>query len=237
MNSDKTIAIIVAAGSGIRMGSDIKKQYIELVNIPILSRTVIAFDKNERISKIVLVIPKTDFEYCQNKIIDPFGFKKEIVLVEGADERQTSVFNGLKHIRETIDSTDRLIVLIHDGVRPFVEQSVISESIASCISVNACIPALKISDTVKKVNHRRQIELTLNRDELYQAQTPQAFKFSLIYDAYEHALKTQFHGTDDASLVEHLGHDVHIIPGSKFNLKITQPDDLILGKFLAENFK
>jgi 2-C-methyl-D-erythritol 4-phosphate cytidylyltransferase len=232
MREFQNFAIIVAAGKGLRMESKIKKQYIDLDKIPILARTIMAFDICDNLHEIVLVIPKQDHEYCKKHIIDPFGFRKKIHLVKGGNKRQESVLNGLKRVSDRVTLDKEAIVLIHDGVRPFINLNIIRECIQNTIEYGACIPAFKITDTVKRVCADLSIEKTVSRQLLYAAQTPQTFKLDLILRAFDHAGKTCFSGTDDASLVEHLGDKVVIIKGSNLNIKITTQEDLVLGKHL-----
>ncbi len=228
----QNFVIIVAAGAGLRMGSTIKKQYLCFNEIPILTHTIKVFDKCDHIHEIILVVPKQDKNYCKINIIDPFGFKKKIHIVQGGQTRQDSVFNGLKKVHERIEYAKNTIVLIHDGVRPFVDETIIINCIDSAIKHGACIPAVKITDTIKQVSPDSCIQKTINRNALYSAQTPQTFNLALILSAFEHALKTNFSGTDDASLIENFGHDVYLVKGSKFNIKITTPEDFVLGKYL-----
>ncbi|MCP3875494.1 MAG: 2-C-methyl-D-erythritol 4-phosphate cytidylyltransferase [Desulfobacteraceae bacterium] len=237
MNPSENYVIIVAAGKGLRMESKTKKQYLDLNGIPILARTIMAFDICDKIGEIVLVIPEEDDGYCKEHVIDPFEFKKTIHLVKGGSQRQISVMNGLKQINKIVNSKKEIIVMIHDGVRPFIDQSIVQACIQKAIEHGACIPGEPISDTVKHVNPDLTIKKTVNREFLYRAQTPQTFKLDLIMKAYEHAGQTSFWGTDEASLVEHLGGKVHVIQGSKRNIKITNPDDLVLGKYLLEKLK
>lgn len=214
------------------MGSKTKKQYLCLDGIPILTRTIMVFDQCEQLHEIVLVVPQEEMAYCKKHIIGPFGFTKKIHLVEGGKERQDSVLNGLKKVRDRMNLEKETIVMIHDGVRPFVDQCTIEDCIHNAIEYGACIPAVKITDTVKQVFEDLSIQKTLNRENLYKAQTPQSFKMDLIWRAFEYAMTTSFSGTDDASLVEHAGQKVFAIKGSKLNIKITTPEDLALGKYL-----
>ncbi|WP_299981377.1 2-C-methyl-D-erythritol 4-phosphate cytidylyltransferase [Desulfobacula sp.] len=232
MDELKHFVIVVAAGTGLRMGSKTKKQYLHLDGIPILTRTIMVFDTCDQLHEIILVVPKDDEEYCKTHIIDPYRFKKKIHLVEGGKERQHSVLNGLKRIRDGMSRDKEAIVMIHDGVRPFINQEIIKNCILNAIEYGACIPAVKITDTVKEVLPDLVIQKTLNRRNLYKAQTPQTFKLGLLLRAFDHAMKTSFWGTDDASLVEHLGHKVVVIKGSQLNIKITSPEDLVLGEYL-----
>ena len=236
MHQFQNFAIIVAAGKGLRMGPKIKKQYLYLDKIPILTRTIMAFDTCDQLHEIVLVIPEQDHEYCKKHIIQPFGFVKKIHLVKGGKERQDSVLNGLKRVCDRRRHDKETIVLIHDGVRPFIDQNMIKECIKNTIEYGACIPAVKITDTIKQVCTDLSIQKTINRQFLYTAQTPQTFKLDLILRAFDYAIKTCFSGTDDASLVEHLGDRVVIVKGSKLNIKITTNQDLVLGKYLLTRF-
>ncbi len=228
----QNFVIIVAAGAGLRMGSAIKKQYLCLDGIPILAHTIKVFDKCDHIHEIILVVPKQDQDYCQTNIIDSFECKKKIHLVQGGQTRQDSVFNGLIYLKERLESAKRTIVMIHDGVRPFVDDAIIANCIKSAIKHGGSIPAVKITDTIKQVSPDFCVQKTLNREMVYCVQTPQTFKMNLILDAFEHAVKTNFSGTDDASLMENAGHKVYIVKGSKYNIKITTPEDLVLGKYL-----
>ncbi len=228
----KNFVIIVAAGKGVRMGSATKKQYLYLDEIPILTHTIMAFDKSEYIYEIIIVVPREDRNYCQKHIIDPFKFKKTIHLIQGGEKRQDSVFNGLNLIQGIVKTVKNTIVMIHDGVRPFVDNDMIKNCINNAVKYGACIPGVQITDTLKLVGSDSFIDKTVNRESYYSAQTPQTFKLNLILQAFDYAIKTKFSGTDDASIAEHAGQNVYIVEGSKLNIKITTPEDLVLGKYL-----
>ena len=223
----KVYAIIVAAGKGIRLKGALRKQYIALNGVPILRHTLNNFDSCDQVNQIVVVVPKADLDFCRNEILMTAELRKEVHLVGGGDERQDSVFIGLK----TIKSEDG-IVLIHDGVRPFVQQSHLVACIDGAAEFGACILGIPAFDTVKRVNSKYLITQTLKRDKLWLAQTPQAFELKLIKKAHEAAKQEGFIGTDDASLVERLGGTVKIIPGSRNNIKITDQSDLMLAQAL-----
>jgi 2-C-methyl-D-erythritol 4-phosphate cytidylyltransferase len=227
----KVHAIIVAAGQGIRMSNTVRKQYIALDGIPILSRTLGVFDRCELIDRIIVAVPKDDIDYCRNEIIPAADMKKEVILVVGGERRQDSVYNGLK----TIESDDG-IVLIHDGVRPFVNPEHLAACIKSAQKQGACILGIPAFDTVKHVNAKNEIIETRKRDTLWLAQTPQAFQLELIKRAHEIAKQEGFTGTDDASLVERLGGIVKIIPGSRNNIKITNQEDLKLAQAILNDW-
>lgn len=230
MYTTQNSVIIVAGGQGLRMGADIKKQYLCIGAVPVLTRTLMAFDSHADIDEIFLVIPQNDYDYCKSRIIAPYGFKKKIHIVAGGKQRQDSVLNGLEKLKKgCMPDTDK-IVLIHDGVRPFVGKDVIRDCILGAQKNGACVPGVKITDTVKQADEYFCVEKTIPRQQLYCVQTPQAFRLELILSAFEYAEKTSFTGTDDASIVEHAGQKVMISKGSKFNIKITTPEDLVIGE-------
>ncbi len=224
--------IIVAAGSGRRMKSKTKKQYLCLDGIPVLARTLMAVDACAVVNEVVLVISGEDRAYCEEQIVAPYGFRKTIHLVDGGCERQDSVFKGLEKVAALSDAPDQTLVLIHDGVRPFVDASLINACITAAAADGACVPALAVTDTLKQVDVSLRVEKTIPRQRLYSVQTPQVFAFDLIWKAFAHAWKTSFYGTDDASLVEHYGQAVTVVHGSKYNIKLTTPEDLELGQWL-----
>jgi 2-C-methyl-D-erythritol 4-phosphate cytidylyltransferase len=223
-------AIIVAAGKGMRMNDSVRKQYIALDGIPILKHTLTLFDSCQLVSQIILVAPKEDFDFCRNNILLPAKFQKNIKLVAGGPERQDSVYNGLQ-----IVEPDEGIIVIHDGVRPFVRQEQLAACIKGAAEFGACIIGIPAFDTVKQVNAKNEIIQTHKRDSLWLAQTPQAFRAKLIIKAHEAAKQDRFTGTDDASLVERLGQAVKIIPGCRSNIKITSKEDLELARAILQS--
>jgi 2-C-methyl-D-erythritol 4-phosphate cytidylyltransferase len=222
-------AIIVAAGKGIRMGNAMRKQYIDLDGIPILARTLSVFGSCDQIDRIIMAVPGDDIDFCRNEIIPAAGTDKEVSLVAGGAQRQDSVYCSLK----TIDTSDG-IVLIHDGVRPFVKLEHVLFCIKGAREFGACILGIPAFDTVKQVNAKNEIVETRKRKRLWLAQTPQAFRLTMIKKAHEAAKQDGFLGTDDASLVERLGEVVKIIPGSRSNIKITGREDLKLARALLQ---
>ena len=227
----KVYAIIVAAGKGLRMQDSKRKQYKLLGDKPILAHTLMAFNRCEPIDHIILVLPAEDIEFCRKEIIPVAHMDKETRLVIGGAQRQDSVYNGL----QAIESDDG-IVLVHDGVRPFVRQKHLLACIKGAHQHGACIIGLPAFDTVKQVNENNQIVQTRQRDTLWLAQTPQAFALKLIKKAHAAAKQDGFSGTDDASLVERLGATVKIIPGSRSNIKITDQEDLLLARAILKNW-
>jgi 2-C-methyl-D-erythritol 4-phosphate cytidylyltransferase len=222
-------AIIVAAGKGIRMKGTMRKQYLDLSGRPVLAHSIMAFDSCSQVEEIFLVVPKEDIEYCQNKILSLLDLKNQINLVYGGAKRQDSVYNGLKAINKDTDT-----VVIHDGVRPFIQAEDLKECILGSKKFGACILGTPASDTLKSVDKSDIIETTLPREYIWLAQTPQAFQYDLILKAHETARRDGYIGTDDASLVERLGADVKIIDGSRFNIKITKKEDLDVAKAVLD---
>lgn len=215
-------AIIVAAGSGKRMGADIPKQFLNLCGKTIIEYTAAVFSGCSAINEIILVSSEEGIEECK-KIFDKSDIKIKYVI--GGKERYDSVYNGLKALDEKTS-----VVVIHDGVRPFVNNDIIEKSIEAAIEYGASAAGVKSKDTVKICDENGYIISTPVRDFVYNIQTPQTFKKEIILKAYEKAFERGIFGTDDAALVENIGLPVKIIEGSYNNIKITTPDDLIVGE-------
>ena len=226
----KVIAIIVAAGKSIRMNATVRKQYQPVAGFPIVVHTLKAFDSCQMIDEICLVIPEEDLEFCRNQIVSPANLKKNIYLVAGGPKRQDSVYNGLKAI-----GTDSCLVVIHDGVRPFITHDQLEACINGAKKHGACILGIPAYDTLKHVSSTGTIVDTLERDTIWLAQTPQAFRYDLITKAHEVAREQNFTATDDAALVEQMGLEVKILTGSRENIKITNQQDLKLARILFES--
>ncbi len=218
----KTNAVIVSAGKGVRFMEGKKKQFLSLAGKTILAHTLDPFEKCPMIRSIHLVVGYEDMDYCLKEIVEKHQYRKVSYVVPGGKRRQDSVRNGVDILPD-----DTEIVVIHDGVRPFVTQEMIEESIRSASRYRAAVLAMPVKDTIKMVNPKGIVLKTLDRDTLWQIQTPQAFQAPLLREALRKASEEGFLGTDDASLVERLGVDVHIVPGSYTNIKITTPEDLI----------
>ncbi len=225
----KNSVIIVAAGNGKRMKSAIAKQYIELKGRTILSYTVETFNKSENIDEIILVTGRDDVEFVKEEIVERYGFKKVKAVVEGGAERQDSVYNGLRAV-----STDTDIVLVHDGVRPFVADRYIAELESIAAEFGGCVLGAPVKDTIKVCDREGYIIDTPKRDTLWMAQTPQCFKYSVIKEAYEKAYSDGVVGTDDSMLVERLGIKIKMVKGDYDNIKITTPEDLYVGEVILE---
>lgn len=229
MTAFKAFALIPAAGMGKRMGASINKQYLRLADLPILAHTLSVFEQSPDITGVCLVIPSDEISYCREQVVEAGGFKKVIDIIPGGRERQNSVMNGLNALKRLMAPDD--VVLIHDGVRPFVTHRMLQESIAVAREFDGALVAVPAKDTIKTVRDGIVIT-TPERETIWQAQTPQTFRFSIIYQAHRDAEETGFHGTDDASLVERRNGTVRIVPGDYRNIKITTPEDLILAEAL-----
>jgi 2-C-methyl-D-erythritol 4-phosphate cytidylyltransferase len=222
--------IIPAAGMGRRMGAAVNKQYLPLNGRPILAHTIALFDQHPLIDKIYLITPADEFELCRREVLEPNSFAKVQELVPGGAERQDSVRNGLLACAAGPED----ILLIHDGVRPLLQPALIDKLVAEVQARGACLVGVPVKDTIKQVVDGR-IEGTPERSGLWQAQTPQAFRYGQILDAYQRAQQDGFRGTDDASLVERLGQPVTVVAGSYRNIKITTPEDLLLARAFLDN--
>lgn len=225
----KTAAVIVSAGKGHRLPGEKKKQFLSLAGMPILCHTLDRFEVCPSIDLIHLVVGQEDMTYTLQEIVEARGYRKVSQIVPGGKVRQESVKNGIDALPDGVD-----IVAIHDGVRPFVTQEMIEESILGARQFKAVVLAVPVKETIKMAGPDRTVLKTLDRESLWQIQTPQTFHLDLIRQALHKATEDGFIGTDDASLVERIGVRVHILPGSYTNIKITTPEDLILGHLILK---
>ncbi|GIP36233.1 2-C-methyl-D-erythritol 4-phosphate cytidylyltransferase [Paenibacillus sp. J2TS4] len=212
--------IVVAGGTGSRMGTTESKQYLMLGDKPILIHTLLTFQQVEEIDSIVLVVGQGDEDRC-HAYMDRYGLAKVVRIVTGGTERQHSVHRGLRHLPDEIEW-----VLVHDAVRPFVSRQDILRCLAKAKQTGAAVLAVPVKDTIKKIGAEGAIESTPDRRSLWAIQTPQAFRLSALAQAYEKAEADGFVGTDDAMLVERMGQTVYVVEGSYANIKITTPEDL-----------
>ncbi len=230
----KVIALIPAAGMGKRMGAGINKQYLLLREKPILAHTMAVFENTSFVDAVYPVIPEAEIEYCREQVVERYGFAKVRTIVPGGAERQHSVLNGL---RAMTDVGDDDVVLIHDGVRPFVPVHVLERAVEAAAAYDGALVAVPSKDTVKVVTEGI-VRDTPTRESIWLAQTPQAFRYGVIRAAHEVAEAEGFLGTDDAMLVERLEKEVHVVMGDYRNIKITTPEDLILAEaFMKEQAK
>lgn len=226
-------AVVLAAGSGKRMHSDLKKQFMQLNGRPVIYYSLQAF-QNSFIEDIVLVASEEDIEYCRNEIVQKYNFSKVKHITAGGKERYHSVAAGLEYL------ADCDYVFIHDGARPMITEEILDRAYACVKESDACVVGMPVKDTIKIADKNGYIDKTPDRSLVWTIQTPQVFSYSLIKDAYdrlireEEKLKKQgVNITDDAMAVETmLKHSVRLVEGSYENIKITTPEDLIT----AENF-
>ncbi|MFZ2949640.1 MAG: 2-C-methyl-D-erythritol 4-phosphate cytidylyltransferase, partial [Desulfuromonadaceae bacterium] len=202
----KSVALIPAAGMGKRMGASVNKQYLQLGGLPIVARTISVFEQSPLIDAIYLVIPVEEIPYCRKHVVEACGFRKIAAIVPGGKERQNSVMNGLKAMREYVSDDD--IVLIHDGVRPLITEDMLQKSLSTARLHDGALVAVPVKDTIKTVLEG-VVTGTPSRESLWQAQTPQSFRFGKIFSAHLAAESDGFSGTDDASLIERTGGEVH----------------------------
>lgn len=214
-------AVIVAAGSGKRMGGSISKQYLRIGKKPIIVHTVEKFEKLKEIDEIVVVTSLPYIQYVQ-ELKKEFDWKK-VIIVEGGKERYNSVLKGLYSL-----SKHTKTVLIHDGVRPFVTEKDILDVIEKTQQTGACILAVPVKDTIKAVDENGIVTGTPDRNTLWSVQTPQGFKLDLLIKAYE-SIDNFEDVTDDAMIMEKAGYSVAVVMGSYQNIKITTPEDLAIG--------
>jgi len=231
----RVIVIIPAAGLGTRMsaapgGNKTKtKQFFELHGTPILVHTLRKFAQCDAVSEMVVALRKNETPNFQQQIENE-SFRKPLRIVEGGEHRQNSVANAIA----TIEAADDDIILVHDAVRPFVDQETIVNVVEAVKKYDAVIAGVPAIDTVKQVDRTADgavVIATVPRERMVLAQTPQGFRFGLLKKAFDEATADGFMGTDEASLIERSGGAVHVVMGSPRNMKITTPADLELAEF------
>ena len=218
----KVTAIIPAAGKGKRMLHSVPKHFIRLEDKPVLAYTLDAFEKCPDVNQILVVTRSGEENYCLKEVVEKYGYKKVLKIVIGGDRRQDSVYCGIKEL-----DVDTDIVVVHDGVRPFVSQNTISEAIRLAMFADGVVTAVPVKDTIKNVDCEGIIMSTPDRSTMWYAQTPQVFKRRILEEAYIRAYNDKFTGTDESSLVERLGYKVKIVEGTSDNIKITTKEDLL----------
>ncbi|MBY0149368.1 2-C-methyl-D-erythritol 4-phosphate cytidylyltransferase [Neobacillus niacini] len=218
--------IIPAAGQGKRMGAGKNKLLLELNNIPVLIHTLKVFEEDELCEGIILAIhPQDEEEFIL--LLKKHNVKKVLDLVPGGKERQDSIYNALKTVKT------EGIILVHDAARPFIQKDQIHRLLDTAQKTDAAIIGVPAKDTMKTVRDN-VVKATVERSSLWVVQTPQAFRFSLLYRAYEQAAKDGFVGTDDSSLVERISHPVTMVEGDYDNLKLTTQEDLFFAQAILQ---
>ena len=225
----KVGAIIPAAGRGKRIGASVPKQFLEIQGRPLLHHTLTVFASCKLIDYVVLVMPRADVDEMGEDWLNKYEIVRKVVV--GGEQRQDSVYNGFSSLEEGTD-----IVVVHDGVRPFTTPQMIIATVEAAQQHGAAITAIPVSDTVKQAADGF-VKQTVSRDGLWRVQTPQAFQYGLLQQAFKKAKKDSYYGTDEGSLVEYLGERVKIVPGSELNIKITRKEDLVLGESLLSRIR
>ncbi|MEK6264448.1 MAG: 2-C-methyl-D-erythritol 4-phosphate cytidylyltransferase [Clostridium sp.] len=226
----KNCAIILAGGKGSRMGNPINKQYLNINGYPILYYTLKAFTQCNCIDEIIVVVAEGEMDYCKEEIIKKYNYSKVKDIVIGGKERQDSVLNGLKAL------IDCDIVLIHDGARPFVSESIIRNAVVYANLYGAAACGVEPKDTIKIKDLLGFSLETPERQMLFCVQTPQTFKYDMILDCHKKIHKEGVKVTDDTMVVERYGNKVYLYEGSYNNIKITSPEDLEIGRQILERF-
>ena len=214
-------AIVLAAGSGKRMGTKVHKQYLLMGGKPVLYYSLRAFEDSKRIDEIILVGGAGEEDYCRKEIVEKYGISKARKIIPGGAERYDSVWNGLKETKEGY-------VYIHDGARPFVDEEIIERAYECVSEHHACVAGMPSKDTVKIADSGNIVTATPDRSSVWIVQTPQVFDTELIRKAYALLMeKDEISVTDDAMVAEQmLGASVRLFYGSYENIKITTPEDL-----------
>jgi len=224
-------AIIAAAGLGKRMGGGTPKQYLELGRRPIICHTLDSFREASTIQSVVVVVEPGREDDFRERILKGRRYPAKWRVVAGGSVRQESVSKGLAALPDECD-----VVVVHDGVRPFIYPAVIDESARLAQAEGACIVATPIKETIKRVDRSHSIDETVDRTHLWGAKTPQSFRKSVLLEAMQKATEDNFIGTDESSLVERLGVRVRIIEGDDRNIKITTPSDLKVAEAILKEW-
>ncbi len=235
---EQCTAIVLAAGAGKRMQSNVAKQYMLLNGKPIIWYALHAFEKSSIINKVILVVGAGEIPYGQKEIVEKYGFSKVAAVIEGGAERYLSVWEGLKQVRRA-DATEGY-VFIHDGARPFVTEEIIKDTYEAAKAYGACVAGMPVKDTIKIADEEGYAVQTPNRKTVWAVQTPQVFEEKLIISSYasliENLESLQAQGveiTDDAMVVETMTQrKVKLVKASYENIKITTPEDMNI----AESF-
>jgi 2-C-methyl-D-erythritol 4-phosphate cytidylyltransferase len=230
----RIVAILPAAGLGTRMGAETPKQFLELDGVPIVILSLRRVASCELITGIIIATRADEVARLEERISSE-KFNQTVRVVRGGDSRQDSVSRALEHV-----PNDTELVLVHDAVRPFVTREQIARVIEEARRCKAAILGIPAMDTVKEVKRASLpedvalITATIPRERIVLAQTPQAFAASLLKEAFARAQADGINASDEAGLVERIGHDVHVVLGSERNMKITKPADMELARIYME---
>lgn len=239
MERRRCTAIVLAAGQGKRMGSKIQKQFLEIQGRPVIYYSLAAFQNSPLIDQIVLVTGEEMISYCQEEIVNQYGFTKVHTITAGGAERYASVWRGLQAIENGMTEAERKgIVFIHDGVRPFINEAILERAVAAVEEYQACVIGMPTKDTIKIADADGFVSYTPARKLVWTIQTPQVFDFKLAYEAYAALAESgRTDVTDDAMIIEAFTNvKVKLVDGSYENIKITTPEDLEIAEaFLKRN--
>lgn len=226
MNQKKCTAIVLAAGQGKRMGTEIQKQFLMLNGKPVLYYSLQCFQRTECIEDVILVTARESVEYCRREIVEKYNLTKVTKIVPGGKERYDSVYEGLKACENTKH------VFIHDGARPFITPEILERAREAVISHGACVVGMPAKDTIKVADEHGFVDSTPDRRSIWMVQTPQVFDYNLILEAHNSIRKGAMeHITDDAMVVETATQNsVKLVQGSYENIKITTPEDLLIAE-------
>lgn len=219
----KNYAIVLAAGKGTRMKSSINKQFLNIDDKPVLYYSLHKFSNNKFIDGIILVCGEGKIDYCRENVIKKFKIGKIVDIVKGGVERQDSVLNGLS----AVPNHECNVVLIHDGARPFIEDSIIENGIKYAEKYGSCACGIPPKDTIKVIDQFKFSVDTVDRSKLFCVQTPQCFDYNLIFNCHKKLKCDGIKVTDDTAVAEYYGNKVYLYSGSYDNIKITTPEDLI----------
>ena len=226
--TEKTVAIVTAAGAGIRMGGKVAKQFLEFDGKPLLAVTLERFQRCAAVDAVIVVVPSETVGFCRKEIVEAFDLTKVLKVVAGGLRRQDSVRAGIEASKGEYG-----LVVIHDGVRPLVDVGLIERIVEAAKRFGAVIAALPAKETVKEVGEDGLVKRTYDRRRVWLVQTPQAFRYEDILEAHRRAVQQGWDDvTDDALLMERMGIPVQVIEGSEENIKITTPNDLDQALFL-----
>ena len=221
--------VIVAAGKGTRLQSELPKPFLSVAGRPILVHTLRRFTPIEMVRRIVVVVAAEREALCREVLHTHGPWPQPIAVIHGGAERQDSVRNGLAALETQCE-----IVVIHDAARPFISVEAIQRSIEAASEAGSAVVAIPVRDTIKRADAQHTIRETVSRHDLWLAQTPQTFQVGVIRAAHQWAQQRGIAGTDDATLVEQMGRPVRIVPGDALNFKITTPDDLALAQAVLQ---
>lgn len=226
-------AIIPAAGTGSRMGAGRNKQYLEVGGIPLVVRTLLAFEKCQSVIGYIVVVSPNE-KQAMAALLQGYDLTKLIGLADGGDTRQDSVLAGLRLLKHKIEASEQAMVLVHDGARCFVPQAVIRRCIDAVEQRKAaCGAAVPVKDTIKEAELDGRVCATLNRSRLWAMQTPQGAMLLPLLAAYEQLESNRVQVTDDLAVMEAVGQQVYLVEGDYTNIKMTTPEDLVIGEALA----